>query len=229
MSDILFNAYIFVYEKNIKRMNNYENIKKKISYIKKIESFDSINEKNNCIKINSIFNFNCENIINDKLKGKFGCNLSQQILWLNHLKSDKKWLLILEDDTNININNIIEFNNILNKIINFADNNNSHFIQLETREHHIPDQLKQDKTIIPNLYKMKPQCGMSAYLINKKAIKYLFSFLPWDKYIDVYTSDINNINKLNSLCYVNNIFKTLGAQRQIDKNSKLGSIIYNYI
>ena len=51
---------------------------------------------------------------------------------------------------------------------------------------------------------MKPQCGMSAYLINKTAIKHFFSFLPWNKYIDVYTSDINNINKLNSLCYINN-------------------------
>ena len=50
MTDILFNAYIFVYEKNIKRMNNYENIKKKISYIKKIESFDSINEKKQLYK-----------------------------------------------------------------------------------------------------------------------------------------------------------------------------------
>ena len=125
-------------------------------------------------------------------------------------------------------NNINEFNNVLNTLIDFANNNKNHFIQLETRNHHLPGQLEQDKTIIPNLYKMKPQCGMSAYLINTTAIKHFFSFLPWNKYIDVYTSDINNINKLNSLCYINNIFKTLGAQRQIDTKSQLGSIIYNF-
>lgn len=228
MSSILFDVYMFVYEKHNKRLANYESVKQKIPYIKKLSSFDSINEQQNSININSIFNFNTENIINDKLKGKLGCNLSQQILWLNHLKSDKEWLLILEDDTDININNINEFNNLLNMLIDFANNNNNHFIQLETRNHHLPGQLEQDKTIIPNLYKMKPQCGMSAYLINKTAIKHFFSFLPWNKYIDVYTSDINNINKLNSLCYINNIFKTLGAQRQIDTKSQLGSIIYNF-
>ena len=219
--------YMVVYEKNKKRLENYDRIKQVLPSLKKFKAIDSINEKNNSIKINEKNNFNTDKIVNDKLKGKLGCNLSQQILWMNHLKNDKDWLLILEDDTEIFVDNSSIFDEKINKLIDFADKNNSNFIQLEVRNHHLKEQIKYPQTEIKNLYIMKPQCGMSAYLINKKAINYFFNLLPWEKYIDIYTSDKNNISKLKSLCYVNDIFKTGGAQRWIDKKSKLGSIIYN--
>ena len=229
VTDNLFEIVMFVFEKNPDRVKNYENVKNKIPYLLKLSSIDSINNFNNAVKINNKFNFNTNKIIYDKLKGKLGCNLSQQRLWHNHLKNGKKnWILILEDDTNVSFDNITIFNNTLNSIINYADKNCSHFIQLEVRNHHLPGQLQQQKTSIPNLYKMKSQCGMSAYLINKKAIKYFFDFLPWDLYIDLYTNIEPHLTNLKSLCYVNPFFKTLGAQREVDRSSELGSIIYNY-
>ena len=221
-----FDIYMCVYEQDTKRLENYKCTKNKIPSLQKFSSIDTINERLKGISINTEHKFNNEIIVNDKLKGKLGCNLSHQIIWLNHLNSDHDWVLILEDDTKVSVMNENELCETMEKIINYANDNNTHFIQLETRNHHIQEQLKQTQTQIENLFTMKPQCGTSAYLINKVAIRYILSLCPWNKYVDVYTSDINIITKLNSLCYINTIFKTLGSQRQIDKNSQLGSIIY---
>ena len=66
--------------------------------------------------------------------------MSHQLLWRNHLHSVNEWLLVLEDDTHIEINNDLEFKNIINKIIKEAENINSNFILCEIRKHHLEAQ-----------------------------------------------------------------------------------------
>lgn len=221
-----FNIYMIVYEKNEKRVNNYLSQKEKLCDLQKFSAIDSINDHNNSIKLNDN-KLNDNKIVNDKLKGKLGCNLSHQLLWLKHLESENNWVLIVEDDTDINLKNLHDFYKEINNLINIADTNNSHFIQLEIRSHHLVDQLKQDKLNLKNLYKMKPQCGTSAYLISKQGVNLCFESLPWNEYIDVVINTATKIDELNALCYKNDIFKTIGASRQVDKRSQLGSIIYN--
>lgn len=222
----MFDTYMIVYEKNIERVKNFNNMKNKISFIEKFNAIDSIYNNKEVLLLNEKLNLNTINIINSNFKGKLGCNMSHQLLWINHLKSVNDWLLILEDDTNIEINNELEFKNIINKIIKEAENINSNFIQCEIRNHHLEEQKKYNR-ISENLYKLKPQCGMSAYLVNKNTCKYLIKYNPLNVYVDVLTNNNEIIYNLNSSCFINNIFKTLGAQRYIDKKSLLGSIIYN--
>ena len=51
------------------------------------------------------------------------------------------------------------------------------------------------------LHKLKPQCGTSAYLINKKACKYFIQYTPLDIYVDVLTNDNQVICNLINLFY----------------------------
>jgi len=216
--DMNISFWVIVFEKNKQRVQNFENSKQKLPFLQKFPAVDTINEKGKWKKND----LNTKKIMNDKLKGKPGCNLSHQLLWKNHLETDKEWLLVLEDDTYVDIDNIDEFIQTMNRLIKF----DTSFIQLETRKHHLEDQKKYPQKEIEGLFQMKPQCGTSAYLISKKGIQYFFSFLPWDKYIDVYTCGKESIEKLKSLCYVNKYFYTVGSQRMIDKDSQMGSLIY---
>jgi glycosyl transferase family 25 len=222
---MLFETYVILLEKDIKRVDLFEFNKKNFNFINKFSALNSKDNYNDACNINKINNFNKDIIVNDKLKGKLGCNLSHQLLWEKCLYSNCNWFLILEDDVliNNNNNNIIE---IINKIIEYSNINNNDFIQLDIRKHHLNAQCKFDMLEINNLFKMKPQCGLGSYLLNKKCINYFKTFYPFEYYIDVYTNDLNHINNLNSLCYVNNIFINLGKHREIDNNSKLGSNIY---
>ena len=203
----MFDTYMIVYEKNTKRIENFNNMKQKISYIQKFNAVDSINNIKEVLSLNNKFNLNTRNIIDCKFKGKLGCNISHQLLWMNHLQSMNEWLLILEDDTYIEINDDLELKNIINKIIKEAENISSNFIQCETRKHHLEGQKIYDK-ISKNLYKLKPQCGTSAYLINKKACKCFIECYPLNIYVDVLTNNNEIIHNLNSTCFINNIFKT---------------------
>jgi GR25 family glycosyltransferase involved in LPS biosynthesis len=228
MEVALFDMKMIVFEKDEQRNQNFTNTKNRLSFLKKFPAIDSVNNIEDSNKINKQHNLNTEYITKHKFKGKLGCNLSHQMIWKEHLENEMDWILILEDDTDVIVSDSNNFVKIINEIIKYANKNNNHFVQLETRNHHLPDQLKQKKTKVDGLFQMKPQCGTGAYLINKYAIEYFFQFLPWDKFIDVYTNNILHIQKLNSLCLINTIFKTMGAQREIDNNSKYDSIIYRY-
>jgi GR25 family glycosyltransferase involved in LPS biosynthesis len=213
-----FDLHMIVYSKSSKRNNNYKSINK-IAY--KFEAIDALNNydkyKNFCIE-NNIFTQEylkyCDNI-----NGKLGCSLSHINLWKNFLNSKKNWLLVLEDDVKLKNYNPI----IIELLIGEADKNNSNYIQLFTNGKYFNEQIKQEK-INYNLYKMIPQWGGVAYLINKKGIEIMRSKIPFDENNDIMIS--KNIEDLNALCFINDIFINKGAIDGNDKISEYGSLIW---
>jgi GR25 family glycosyltransferase involved in LPS biosynthesis len=240
--DTIFNKYIkkdlspwtanmIVYAKSEKRYNNALNMQKIMPNLQLFEAFDSINEYEKFKEIAINNNFFTPKYLNycNMLKGKLGCAMSHITVMYKFLKySNKNWLLVLEDD--IELNNYNEF--IINDLIGIAEKVNSNYIQLFTNKKYINIQIQQPKLcLIKNkldtygLFKMIPQWGGLAYLINKKAIQFILSQIPFDDNNDVIISKY--VNELNSLCLLNNLIINKGADDANDKSSEFGSLLWS--
>lgn len=220
----LFNIWMIVFEKNKKRLENYERLNKKFNCIK-FSAIDTINYFNKYSRIALEKNYTTKDYLKEisNIHGKLGCNLSHQILLEKILKeSNTDWNLIIEDDIDL-INYDLSK---INKIIEKANENNSNYIQLYTHKKFLNKQINSEK-IYDNLYKMINQWGTVAYFINKKGIKIFKDNFPIDKNIDFYFNTL--IPNLNSLCWINNIFINQGSadgSRQ-ELKYKYGSLIWN--
>jgi GR25 family glycosyltransferase involved in LPS biosynthesis len=217
-----FNTYMIVYEKDVKRMENYKNINSQLGCIK-FSAIDSINYFEKYSKLALEEKYTTEKYLNNikKIPGKLGCNLSHQMLLEKILKdSSTEWNLILEDDVSINNFDLEVINNIIEK----ANDNNSNYIQLYTNERFIEKQKKQ-MCIDNNLYKMIPQWHTTAYFINKSGINIVKNSYPIVMNIDLHFNSL--IKELNSLCWINAIFYNEGAKHSNDNNSLYGSLIYD--
>jgi GR25 family glycosyltransferase involved in LPS biosynthesis len=222
---------MIVYKKSEKRFNNFLNIQKKMTNLQMFEACDSINEyekfKNIAIQ-NKFFTDKYLQYCNI-YKGKLGCAVSHITVMYKFLKySNKEWLLVLEDD--IQLNNYNE--EIITDLINIATKVQSNYIQLFTNKKYINIQMQQPKLcLIKNkedtftLFKMCPQWGGLAYLINKKAIHFILSKMPFDDNNDVIMSKY--VNELNSLCLLNNLIINKGADDANDKSSEFGSLLWS--
>lgn len=155
-----------------------------------------------------------------RFPGKLGCNLSHQLLLEKVLKeSTTDWNLILEDDIDISNYDLEAVSTILAE----ADNNKSNYIQLFTNNKFLITQ-KKSRMIFKNLYEMIPQYHISAYFINKKGIQILVDSYPIAKNIDFQYNFL--IDKLNSLCWINNIFYCMGSKDSSMKDGEFGSLIW---
>jgi hypothetical protein len=88
----------------------------------------------------------------------------------------------------------------------------------------LKEQVDEEK-VNYNLYKTIPQWGCLAYLINKKGIEIMLSKLPFYDNNDIMIS--KNLEELNSLCFINDIFINQGAMDGNDKTSEFGSLLWN--
>ncbi len=218
-----FSAYMIVFKKSEKRLENFEEIKKKFPEILMFEAVDCINDYDKYKNIAQSKKIFTKEYIKycDVHKPKLGCNLSHFNLLTEFLKNSKnEWILVLEDDVYLE-----RFNpKIIQMLISVAEKNNSNFIQLYTNPKFYENQ-KNEKYLFSNIYKMTPQWGLVSYLINKKGIQTILSKLPWNDNCDIIVSEY--INELNALCFINSIFINKGATCSNDKTSEFGSLLWN--
>ena len=217
----LFVTAMIVFEKSKNRKENFEFIK--ASIIPDLIFFpaaDSINDYERVKNRSNEMNYNSQFYLNKSPSGgKLGCNVSHPDL-LNYFKTlSNEWFLVLEDDITIKDYDA----NIINSVIETANKNNSHYVQLYTNPAFNVKQ-RYAKKIAPNIYSMIPQWHTLAYLINKKGIDILFSKFPMNTHIDHVYSE--NIKELNAICYINTMFENGGAKSRRDNSSKYGSLIY---
>lgn len=213
-------TWMIVFTLNKKRLDNYNKIKK-ITNCELFEAIDTIN--NYPIYKNLALNMKLTTQpYLDKyrhLPGKLGCNMSHQLLLLTIAKRNTKWNLVLEDDVSINNFNI----NKINNVIQMAEKNNSHYVQLVTHHQYINRQ-KRSKYIGNNLYKMIPQYHTTAYLIDNIGAKKVIDRFPINKNIDLAYGEY--IRDLNSLCWINDIFVNSGSKDAVELKSEFGSLIW---
>jgi GR25 family glycosyltransferase involved in LPS biosynthesis len=222
---------MIVYTKSQKRMDNFNKIKEIIPTVELFEAVDAINEFDKYKQIALENNYatqefikNCMNLYRGKPRyGVLGCALSHIFVLQDfNKKSNKDWLLIFEDD--------LELNNFHPKIIEYlitnAEKNNSNYVHLFINSHFYKQQMAQEK-VAPDLYKMIKQWGTVAYLVNKKGAQTLLDRMPYKHAVDNEFSGC--IKDLNALCFLNDIFKTKGALRPGHVNSEMGSLLWNII
>jgi len=218
-----FEINMIVYKKSEKRLTNFKLIKEQLLELTMFEAIDTLNDnydihKDKCIQDN-LFTQEYLNYC-DTLKGKLGCSLSHINLWKHFLNNSKRnWLLVLEDDIQLNNYNPI----IIELLIGNANNLKSNHIQLFTNPKFLKEQLEEENFNY-NIYKTTPQWGCLAYLINKKGIEIMLSKLPFYDNNDIMIS--KNLEELNSLCFINNIFINKGAMDGNDKTSEFGSLLW---
>jgi GR25 family glycosyltransferase involved in LPS biosynthesis len=216
----MISKYCILYEKSQKRVENYNNNKEIIVDLEKFGAIDTVNEFSKYSQISNKYVTNNYIEYSKTLLGKLGCNLSHLMLlehFINNISND--WLLVLEDDVILNNYNELTLINLILK----AEKENSHFIQLYTHPRFLKRQARQFERLDFGLYKMMPQLGCLAYLISKTGAKKILVVLPINNNIDVFYSQ--QIKKLNSMCYINDIFQNGGQIGRYDHNI-LSSIIY---
>jgi GR25 family glycosyltransferase involved in LPS biosynthesis len=212
-----------------KYKNNYDLCLKKLNKINiKPERFNAIYvEDENSEEIKKITYPSVQYIIkngrnahnNIGTKGAIGCYLSHITLWKMLLDSDEQMFLIFEDD--VDINNIYDFNNKINKTINLINKNDWDVIYVGYFDN-FKNSLKQNKYYkkIENII-----YGTHAYIINRNgAEKLLQKALPIVDQIDSYMSFMALENNINSY-QTSDIFftqnNTSGTTIQTDNSIKI--------
>jgi GR25 family glycosyltransferase involved in LPS biosynthesis len=220
---------MIVYTKSLCRITNFFNQKKKLPQLEMFNGIDAVNDydfyksfalTNNIIRP-ELINFLEGTIINNKpLYGILGCYLSHIFVLNDFINSNYEWLLVLEDDVILENFNI----ELINELIQEANEIDSNFIQLYTSPQFFEKQLKE-KLITKNLRKMISQWGAVAYLINRKAVTHIINLIPCHNALDIVYSE--NIDKLNSTCFLNNNIINMGSYDCKGADNELGSIIMN--
>jgi hypothetical protein len=243
--NVCFEPYMIVYEKSKTRIDNYKHINKLFNnIISKFCAVDTITDNHSfeemvlkCIKNNTITKNYVRDVIlkyknnNYAFKGKLGVLLSHTNLFKKIISEEqnKKWFLIMEDDVSIDLNindNVIQ---LINEYIKLVSNFHPKckYIKLFIHSDNTKEQFDKIYEIHYKLFKLSiNQWSNVIYLIHYDGIKILLDNLfPVDTFFDKSISKLYNI--LNGVVIKNDIFKTSGSTNSKDKNSKLGSIIYN--
>ena len=217
---------MILYSKSTERTQIFNNIQSTTQpRLYKFEAIDTINNwdywKNYAINNNLTTNTYI-NKIRD-IYGKLGCNLSHQML-IKHIyenDDDIKWLMIMEDDIEL-INYSADE---VDKLIDKAEELNSHYIQLFINKNHKIHQSRAEQ-IDENLklYKMIPQWGTVCYLIDRVGMKAVIDNFPVSTNMDYLYNNL--ITELNSLCYLGDTFGTCGTMDSQDDTAPLGSLIW---
>jgi GR25 family glycosyltransferase involved in LPS biosynthesis len=237
-----FTSFMIVYNKSRKRVHNYIiNNKLFNNTLNKFVAFDSIVD--NKIFEMLIHKYTSSNIITDRyvkdvihqynnhyrFKGKLGVVLSHMNIWkqfISNTKNVNKWLLILEDDISIKDNDItILINNYIHEVESLPKK--SLYIKLYIHPTFSKQQFTPKFHIKNNIYHLfKKQWSNVAYIIHYDGIHLLLNNLfPLHTFFDYSISDLQD--KLNGVIIKNNIIHTHGAIHGEDRNSRLGSIIFN--
>jgi hypothetical protein len=243
--NVCFKPYMIVYEKSETRIDNYKHINKLFNnIISKFSAVDTITDNHSfeemvlkCIKNNTITKNYVRDVIlkyknnNYAFKGKLGVLLSHTNLFKKIISEEqnKKWFLIMEDDVSIDLNindNVIQ---LINEYIKLVSNFHPKckYIKLFIHSDNKKEQFDKIYEIHYKLFKLSiNQWSNVIYLIHYDGIKILLdNIFPVDTFFDKSISELYNI--LNGVVIKNDIFKTSGSTNSKDKNSKLGSIIYN--
>ena len=132
-----FVTYMIVYRKSSLRVANFLKCKEKFNDINEFIAYDSINELDKCVKISTD-----ENLITKNAIGVIGCTLSHLKLLQHFYQNEStEWMLVFEDDLQLN-----NFNpDIINNIIDISQKNNSNYIHLYVGSKHKSMQLEQPK------------------------------------------------------------------------------------
>jgi len=212
-----------------KYKNNYDLCLKRLSKINiKPERFNAIYvEDENSEEIKQITYPSVQYIIkngryahnNIGTKGAIGCYLSHVSLWKMLLESDEEMFLIFEDD--VDINNIYDFINKINKSINLINKNDWDVIYVGYFDHF-------KKIFKKNQYYKKTEniiYGTHAYIINRQgAHKLLQKAIPIVDQIDSYMSFMALENNINSYQTSNEFFtqnNIAGTTIQTDQSIKI--------
>ena len=183
----------------INKINNNNNLITDLEYINLNDSINYLDickyeakKKKYCTDkyINS-----CDNTNNNL--GKLITHISILKSFINNINYE--WLLVLEDNIELNYYNDKYISDLIEKAILYE----SKFIQLYTHPQYIHKQIMSQK-LTTNLYKLITLNNLNCYLISKEGAKIILSKLPCNDNIDIFYLQL--INELNSLCFINNIF-----------------------
>jgi len=220
---------MIVYTKSKERVENFNKTKEILKELEMFDAIDGINMYEHYKKYALSNNYVTQYFIDDcegkrdnfpKL-GIMGCLLSHLTLLKDFVEnSDKEWLFVMEDDATLD--------NFHPKIFDYLIDNltkqKSNFLQMFVNPRFIEKQLNEKK-YNHGLYRMIHQWGLVSYMINKEGAKLVLSKMPYKQAIDMEV--ISNIDELNAIAFVNNIIKYRGALGSHDKNSELGSLLWN--
>lgn len=215
---------MIVYEADARRIQNYMQNQEKFRNLEKFSAIDTKSYENFInVSKQAVYNKHvCEsfiaNCISTGMYGALGCMLSHIYAW----NRCDNWLLVLEDDVNVESEDIDE---LISTLITEAEENDSNFIQLFCNPHFYDEQKKQSQ-VSQNLYKMIPQWHLCSYLINRKGVDTLKNFMPCPLAVDNFL--MKYLNHLNASAYLGSEFVNLGAMNSYDKTSPMGSLLYNY-
>ena len=216
---------MIVYEPSEKRMMNFKYVKETIHDLKFFSAIDTINREKyeQYIQQGLDDQSHTQQFIDDTrhVTGKIGCNMSHIYVLVDFLNTTDEWLLVLEDD--MCVENYKE--DELNKLIQFAKEKDSHYIQLYTNKLHFLGQQLEAEKLGENIYKMIYQWHTCAYLISREGAQRTLSHLPFSAPIDQIYGE--TMSELNSLCYINDTFVYKGIMNYNDTDSELGSLILN--
>jgi len=205
--------YSIVFSSSLERVSLFEENKKIIKDLNFVPACNTIENFDYYKKLAKSENYTSDAYFKldetNKFLGKLGCNLSHQILLRGLCKKnyiDTDWILVLEDDCEVSK---YYDEKLLHDIATTATNNNSHYVQLYTNPGFLSEQKSKDRiSDWKKLYKMSKQWHTLSYMISLKGIKIIEKLYPMDENIDKFYS--NNIDKLNSICYVNDMFLNSG-------------------
>lgn len=226
MSNHKFSRCMILYSKSEARTNIYNTIKDTTEpRLNKFEAIDTINNWNEWCKFALQKNLTTREYISKigGIYGKLGCNLSHQLL-IEHVyyhMTDVNWLMVMEDDIKLHDYSA----DLVDKLIDKADQENSHYIQLFVNKNHKIHQSRSqlvDKEL--KLYKMIPQWGTVCYLIDRVGMKKVIDSFPVNENMDYLYNSL--IEPLNSFCYLGNMFDTCGTMDSQDNSAPLGSLIW---
>jgi hypothetical protein len=197
------NKYTIVFIQDLERFKNFISLSKTISGLELLPASNTIDNFTYYSDIGIKVGYTTYDFcVSEEVvgwPGKLGCNISHQLMYDKFLQTDGDWCLVLEDDCFVK--NYDEGK--LRDIIMIADDNNSHFIQLYTNPGFVENQIKEKK-YAENLYEMFPQWHTIAYLVSRTGIQRLKEEYPMEHNVDKFLSI--NIDKLNSLCWINDMF-----------------------
>jgi hypothetical protein len=234
---------MITFTKDSRRFANFNDAKSKLNSLELFEAVNAIDNYKSLESIDQKFGFHSQNYL-DKWKwlpGKLGCNLSYLKIFkdfsFNHsfYQDYPKWLLVLEDDTEITRNISIDYissifkeaDHLKSKMIKFFISNGKERLSDGIFEFSPEIQKQKKYHIKDNFYKLIPCWGTWAQVFHIDAVNILLNELPWGDHIDQILMRAPVFEKLNATFYDQDFFSYQGAKRLEEANDKLGSLIFN--
>lgn len=237
-----FKSYMITFTKEARRLSNFNRTKSKLNNLQLFEAVNAIDHYEYLESMDKKLSLHTSRYLDEWrwLPGKLGCNLS----WLKLFKDIQlnyslyadfpKWFLILEDDTELLIEDV---EGKISNIIEEAEALNGYFVKFlvgsgkERLSNGIvefsPDiQFSEQYHIKDNFYKLIPSWGNWAQIFHAEAIEAILSAIPWDDHLDLLLMDSPVFEKLNGLAYKQDFFTYSGATRLEEADKNFGSLIF---